>query len=471
MITQTRRSHLAILAAGASLLAARPAEAVEPKDYVGTWSGLLDNGQLRLRILIHIDTETQARFVGLDQGAGQFFATAVNLAPDSVSIEFGELKETFAGRLRDSNTLQLRSALWDMTVDFVRGNLWPPKIIQADTLQTIRRNSGAPAMGVAYAKASGPATTLMDGLRSSDEIVAAQANDRWHLGSITKSMTATLTARLVEAGRISWTTTVDELLAPSLPEILDAYKRANFRHLLSHHAGLQPNIADADFVSFSRDNLDDAREERLRYAGFALKQQPINELGKAGRYANNGYIVAGAMLEAACGMSWETLMRTHVFEPLGLASGGFGPPGALGQIDQPLGHLTPGDGGKLVPGQPGGGKPIDNPVALGPAGRVHMSLPDLIAFLRAHLTRPEAFLSQANWSVLHTPPFTGAYALGWDVEGDVLAHGGSTPRWQARAGFDRKNGVVAAVAANASTQVIMGAVADLHRDAMLTATL
>ena len=100
-----------------------------------------------------------------------------------------------------------------------------------------------------------------------------------------------------------------------------------------------------------------------------------------------------------------------------------------------------------------------------------MSLPDLIKFLRAHLARPETFLSKTSWSVLHTPPFTGAYALGWDVEGDILTHGGSTPRWQARAGFDRKNGVVAAVAANASSQVILGAVAELHNDAMLTATL
>ena len=47
-------------------------------------------------------------------------------------------------------------------------------------------------------------------------------------------------------------------------------------------------------------------------------------------YSNVGFIIAGAMLEAVTGTGWEALLTDRVFEPLGMASCGFGAPGTPG---------------------------------------------------------------------------------------------------------------------------------------------
>lgn len=467
MITQTRRSHLAALAT--YLTASGVAEAVEPKDYFGVWSGVLDDGTLRVRVRLFIDSKTHARIVIIDQGAAEFETSLVSLKPDGVSIEFVD-RDTMTGSLVGANTLRLASSAWAITVDFSRGDLWPPKQLTHERLVETRKDSGAPAMGAAYARATGPVTVLVDGVRAVDDTVAVTPDDRWLLASVCKSMTGTLVARLVEAGGISWDTTIADLLSDGAPDMLDAYRRVNFRHLLSHHAGLQRKIADADFMTFTRTPLEDAREERLRYARFALKQEATSTPGEAMLYANNGYVVVGAMLEARYGQPWEALIAEHVFRPLGISSFGFGPPGTAEKLDQPLGHLRQRSDGKLIPGRPTPGRSNDNPYAIGPAGRVHMNLGDLIVYLRAHLQRPESFLARASWSTLHTPPFTPAYAMGWFIGDDgILYHSGSTPWWEAMARIDPARGVVAATAANVSAPRTAGALSGLNLDALLTA--
>jgi CubicO group peptidase (beta-lactamase class C family) len=181
-------------------------------------------------------------------------------------------------------------------------------------------------------------------------------------------------------------------------------------------------------------------------------------------YANNGYIVAGAMLEAVSGSSWEDLITTHVFKPLGLASAGFGPPGTPGKLDQPVGHAGP------TPFPPGPGKTADNPVALGPAGRVHMNLRDLCAYLDAHLRQPDGFLKPDSWKTLHTPPFEGTYAMGWIAEGGRLWHNGSNTLWYSEMCVDTVKGAVAAVACNQGNTVeSRPAVAALLQGALLRA--
>jgi CubicO group peptidase (beta-lactamase class C family) len=467
LINLTRRSHLIGLGAGALSACASPAKP-QASGYIGTWSGVLDDGTMKVRVRLYIESESRARIVVIDQGAAEFETTAVKLAPDGISIEFINL-DTMTGSLTGPDTLRLASSAWSITVDFARGDLWPPAMLTRDSLTEARRASGSPAMGLAYAKATGPVTILVDGLRSVDDNVPVAADDRWLLASVSKSMTATLVARLIEAGGITWDTTVADLLADTAPDMLDVYKRVSFRHLLSHHAGLQPNIGVTDFMTFSRGVLDDAREERLRYATFALKQEPTSTPGEAMLYANNGYVVTGAMLEARYGLPWEKLIEAHVFRPLGLDSFGFGPPGTPGQLDQPLGHMLRTDTGELIPGRPGSGAVIDNPYAMGPTGRIHMNLGDLITYLRAHLQRPESFLARANWTTLHTPPFTPGAAMGWFTDGNTLRHGGTVTRWQTLASVDHARGVVGAAAANTGTPMAASAISGLLLDAMHTA--
>lgn len=303
-----------------------------------------------------------------------------------------------------------------------------------------RERAGAPAIGVVAVFPDADPLVVVDGVRQLGEDAPVEPGDAWHWGSITKSMTATLVARLVEAGEVTWDDTIEQLLGDRVQGMQDAYRSATLRHLLAHRAGLQANIPTVRFAEFSG-TPDDPIADRLAWARIALEQEPRGAMGETYEYSNNGYIVVGAMLEEALGATWEELLRREVFEPLGIDGAGFGAPGE----DAPRGHHPEGGELVVVPAD------ADNPPALGPAGRVHMPLADMARYLAAHARRSPDFLTRESWDVLHTPEFGGPYAMGWMVAGAGGTgrwHNGSNTMWYAEAAFDLESGRAAAVAVN-----------------------
>lgn len=304
--------------------------------------------------------------------------------------------------------------------------------MSAELLRQARARLGTPAMAAAWQRAGRPPTVLVDGLRAAGHPEAVEPGDLWHIGSITKSFTATLFARAVEAGLIDWRSRLGRYLkdAPRPLAGLTALE------LLSHRGGLASDIPLADLVALPRIEAD-PRASRRRYAANALAQPLLAAPRRRYAYSNAGYVLAAIMLEEASGMSWEALLRREVLNPLGLASASFGPPGSPLLIDQPRGHL--------------GGQPvwIDNPAAMAPAGGLHMSAADLLAWLAAHRDRPAGFISPASWAMLHRAHFGGDYALGWIAgKNGSLWHNGSNTAWYAEAAVEPASGLVALICAN-----------------------
>jgi len=285
--------------------------------------------------------------------------------------------------------------------------------------------SGAPGAAVLTVTADGDISVAAAGVRVNGGEARINSDDLWHLGSNTKAMTATLAARLVEAGVIDWSTTVGEALDGVVADIHPGARRIPLESLLSHRSGLPANAGIFTSVSLSGADADrDAAADRLRYAAAILSAEP-EPLGDF-VYSNAGYVIAGLMLEARAGAPYEALMEREVFDPLGMDSADWGPPGVAGAADQPRGHAAGLFG--LSAREPGAR--ADNPPALNPAGRAHMSFADLGRFLHAHADRPEAFLSAESWARLHAPVSGGDYALGWGVGGDgALTHAGSNTMW------------------------------------------
>jgi CubicO group peptidase (beta-lactamase class C family) len=268
------------------------------------------------------------------------------------------------------------------------------------------------------------------GVRVLDEEAAALPGDAWHVGSLTKSMTATLAARLVEAGVIGWDSTVGEVLGQLHPEMAEDWRDTPLHLLLTHGAGMAANLDGATWDW-----------PRGDYVGAILSEAAEEEPGGF-LYSNAGYVVAGAMLEAAGGASWEELMAAEVFGPLGLGSAGFGAPEG-GAIE---GHQS-----RLFRGlrAVGHGEGADNIPALGPAGRVHLSVDDMLRYLRAHLVQDEAYLGAESWARLHQPTGPQDYAMGWGVGPDgSLVHSGSNTFWYAVAFVDVAGGEAVFVAVN-----------------------
>ncbi len=292
-----------------------------------------------------------------------------------------------------------------------------------DLLEPIRQKHNVPALAGAVVAGSGLEAIGAVGMRKTGTDIAVTAEDLWHIGSNTKAMTASLIGRLIEEGKMTWETTIADVFPDLATEWPAAFKKLTLLHLLSHRAGLPPNLLWAVLP-----RTGSIREQRLAAVKLAASARLLSEPGTKYLYSNLGYVIAGAMAEAVKDSSWEELMRNMIFGPLGMKNVGFGGVGTPGKIDQPWGHTAD---GKPVSGN---GPDMDNPPVVGPAGRVHCSLHDWALFVSDQLRGDrgeKALLKPETYQKLHTPPFGGDYALGWGVAerewggGRVLTHSGS----------------------------------------------
>ena len=293
----------------------------------------------------------------------------------------------------------------------------------AGLLETVRAAHQVPALGAAVVTEKGLETIAFVGVRKAGTNVAVTAADKWHLGSNTKAMTAAMIGRLVERGKLRWDSTVGEVFPEFAASLAPELRKVTILQLLSHRSGLPPN---ALWGLMPRTGT--TRDQRLAVVKSLASLKLPSEPGTQFKYSNLGYVVAGAMAEKAADDSWENLMRTLIFEPLGMTGVGFGGLGTPGLIDQPWPH---GQDGKP---EDKNGPDVDNPPVMGPAGTVHLPLADWAKFV-ADLLRGfgggKGLLAPETYLKLRTPPFGGDYALGWGVVerdwggGTVLTHNGS----------------------------------------------
>ena len=133
-------------------------------------------------------------------------------------------------------------------------------------------------------------------------------------------------------------------------------------------------------------------EQRLEFVRGLLQTAPDPLPGTKCIYSNQGYSIAGAMLEQITEKSWESLMREMLFHPLELNSAGFGAPGMPGQADQPWGHRRRGSALEPVPPGPA----ADNPPAIGPGGIVHASIGDFARYAAWHADEDDKVIALFN---------------------------------------------------------------------------
>jgi CubicO group peptidase (beta-lactamase class C family) len=306
-----------------------------------------------------------------------------------------------------------------------------------DMLHTIRRRFKVPALAAALVEDGRLAALGAVGVRRAGHDERVTHNDRFHLGSCTKAMTATLCALLVEQNKLGWTSTIEEVFPDLAPEIGPDFRAVTLDQLLAHRSGfaegftfhstLWPKIRDL------RGPLDEQRRTLIK---VVLQGDPSAPPGTKYAYSNCGYTIAGAMCEQVTSRPWEDMMRELLFEPLGMSSAGFGPPGSPDRIDAPWGHQLGFWNGKWTAMPPE--SKSDNPAVIGPAGNVHCSLADWAKFASLHLRGSEdkdSFLTSESFRQLHNPILGGDYAGGWLVAerdwagGKALTHAGSNTMW------------------------------------------
>ena len=274
------------------------------------------------------------------------------------------------------------------------------------------------------------------GVRKFGDPTLVTIEDSFHLGSCTKAMTATLAARIVERGEISWTTTVKEAL--SLQNVDSALENITLLELMSHNAGMPASLKNQPpglwkylYYNNTWQKGAKGRADRLKVAELLFSATPAQAVGSY-KYSNAGFMIAGAMLEAATDTEWEDLMRTELFKPLGMKNCGFGPAARPDKVDQPWPHKLGNDKPLLVTPLIRAPESWDNPRSLGPAGTVSCAISDWAKFGQLHLGDGGDYISTESMSKLHEVRNASARsALGWFsykrswAGGTALTHTGS----------------------------------------------
>jgi CubicO group peptidase (beta-lactamase class C family) len=306
-------------------------------------------------------------------------------------------------------------------------------------LEPLRVKGNLPALGGAIFTRDSVEWIGVVGVRAIGHEEKATVNDLWHLGSCTKSMTGTLIAQMVERGELKETMTLAEALPKLADGMNEKYRTVTVAHLLTMTASVPGDLQRDGLWARLWKQKGSTTEQRADLTKTVLGWEPKKEPGTQFEYSNGSFAIAGHIAELNTGTSWEDLMKERIFKPLNITSAGFGAPGTSGKdgkIDQPRGHRVKNKNtGELVAVEVGPG--ADNPAAISPAGRVHMTMGDWAKYLQLHLRRGEgepSVMKRGAFDMAHTPPTGREYAWGWGTAkrgwgGDVLTHNGSNTMW------------------------------------------
>ena len=300
-------------------------------------------------------------------------------------------------------------------------------------LASVRSEYGMPALAAAVIL-NGKLTALgVAGERKLGSGVAVTLSDQFHLGSCTKAMTASMIARLIEKGKLDWSTNLQDTFPDFLSVMHPDYHNVTLDDLLTHRAGLPPANKNmpAGKTPYDMHLLPGtAKEQREAYVRMMLSEPPYLTPRTQETYSNVGYSVAAAIAERQTGSDWSALMQKYLFKPLGMKTVGFGAMGEPGAIRQPWQHEVNGD--KVLPVEPG--RFADNPQVMFPGGGVHCSMEDWCKFVTLHFTgmhNKRRLLKPETLKKLHKPASgKDSYACGWYTRtkgwgGEVLGHAGS----------------------------------------------
>jgi serine-type D-Ala-D-Ala carboxypeptidase/endopeptidase len=249
---------------------------------------------------------------------------------------------------------------------------------------------------------------------------------RFEIGSITKTMTATLLASLVGDAVVA--------LDDEIGRWLDAGPNADItlEQLATHTSGL-PRLAPnqpTEETNPYRDFTAQSAEEGLR---AATRTPAAGHL-----YSNFGYQLLGLVLERASGQRYEDLLAERLLEPLAMSCSGTGAAG----------------GGTRLTGHDGGRRTAHWDFALPGPGAVETSVSDLARYLSACLAPPAGPLGTAIRLCEQPRVRMGggsAGGLAWIItSGGLLFHNGGTGGFSASVAIDQAAGHAVGALVNTS---------------------
>lgn len=301
----------------------------------------------------------------------------------------------------------------------------PPATIDSTVAHAMKAFQ-VPGMAVGIVKDGKLVFAKGYGVRELGKPGQVDADTLFQIGSNTKAFTAAALAILVDEGKIHW----DDKVIDYLPQFRmhDPYVTREFtiRDLLTHRSGLGEGAGDLMFfpaTDFSRDEI----IHGLRYL------KPVSGFRSKFDYDNLLYMVAGQIIPAVTGESWENFVTKRILDPLQMrpCAANYDLISDRGDVAAP--HVVIDGELKAIP--------VVNMNVIGPAGTINCSIKGMATWLETQLgggktpSGQQLFSAERGeemWtmntilpvnplfsSMYHTH-FDG-YALGWEVQ-DMLGY-------------------------------------------------
>lgn len=138
----------------------------------------------------------------------------------------------------------------------------------------------------------------------------------FEIGSITKQFTAAAIMLLAEEGKLA----VSDPITRHLPSYPSYGNSITIEHLLTHTSGIVSYTGIPGYMAAKVRNDVTVQELIDVFKDLPVEFAP----GERYSYNNSGYILLGAIVEAASGMSYEDFVRKRFFEPLGMRNAYYG---------------------------------------------------------------------------------------------------------------------------------------------------
>jgi CubicO group peptidase (beta-lactamase class C family) len=240
-------------------------------------------------------------------------------------------------------------------------------------IDPIRARTGVPGIAAAAVRDGEIVALGVSGVRAQGDPTPVGAADPFLIGSCAKAMLRVLTARLADAGTLSFGMTLGEALK-DVP-MREEYRAVTLQQILAHRGGIQPYTEIGPKLTPWLFELEGSPvEQREAFTAHLLSEPPAAPPGTEEVYSNAGFGIVAHIAERLTGTPWEQLLRDQVFAPLGMSTAKVGLPTSAADPSGVRGHFRGTDGYRLAPGWR---EPLP-PIA--PAGMVSCSIGDFARF-------------------------------------------------------------------------------------------
>ena len=258
------------------------------------------------------------------------------------------------------------------------------------------------------------------GFSDVDDSVPATSEALYRIASISKTFTATAILQLRDAGELELTDPIQD----HLPWFqLDGEHSLPIRiwHLLTHTSGLPREPVGLNWSDLTMPS-------RVAMIDRIGQQQPVFAPETEWKYSNLAFALAGEIVAAVSGQSWEEYIQENILDPLKMASTVVAP--ARSQSMLATGYQ------RRALGEPRETRPWIDTAAVRPAANLASNVEDLARYVAFHLSDGDHVLSAASRSEMQRvhwllKSWDQGWGLGFRIvrkaDYDLVGHGGLLP--------------------------------------------